>query len=186
MVRVVDSVGNEDPNTNTVHEEPAPTITVSLETGWNLISLPWLTSLASIGDALNGISWGRAMVYQNGHWYTYNTAWDAKFNIAFPMVDNTMGIWVHASSSGSITYEEPSVTSTDIPLHEGWNLIGYPSNTADTVSNVMSGFTGTYDIIQMYNRSSGDIITLADSDIMQYGYAYWVHATSEGTLTVDW
>ncbi len=163
-----------------------PTMTVSFATGWNLISLPWLTDPTDINDALNGLDWSRAMVYRNGQWYTYNKDRDAKFNTGFPMVDNTAGIWVYASSSGSITENEPSITSTDILLNEGWNLIGYPSHTSGTVSDLMSGFTGAYDIVQRYDPATGDIVDLSAADNMEYGVGYWVHVTSAGTLTVNW
>ncbi len=182
MTIAMDALSYES-NVLPVISEP-PMMTVNFQTGWNLISLPWLTSPTSITDALNGISWDRAMVYQNGQWYTYNTARDSKFNLGFPMIDNTMGIWVHASSDGQLSEEEPSVSSTSIPLHEGWNLIGYPSSSASEISNVMSNFDGQYDMIQMYDGNS--IVTLSATDSMEYGNGYWVHVTTPGTLTVNW
>ncbi len=185
-IKATDSAGNDGYSYIDLKVTGVPTMTVSFDNGWNLISLPWLSSPTSLSDTLNGISWDRAMVYQNGHWYTYNTARDAKFNIGFPMIDNTMGLWVHTTSAGSITKEMQCLGTTSISLHKGWNLIGYPSKTMDTVSSIMSGFTGQYDIIEMYDPASGDIVALSSSDNMEYGNGYWVHVTAPGTLTVNW
>ncbi len=185
-IKATDSAGNDGYSYIDLKVTGVPTMTVSFDNGWNLISLPWLSSPTSLSDALNGISWDRAMVYQNGHWYTYNTARDVKFNIGFPMIDNTMGLWVHTTSAGSITKEMQCLGTTSISLHKGWNLIGYPSKTADTVANIMSGFDGSYDFIEVYDASSGNIVGLSSSDNMEYGNGYWVHVTAPGTLTVNW
>ncbi len=189
VVRAVDNAYNEDSNTVEMSGTPTSgpaTMTVNFVSGWNMISIPWLTTATDINTALSGLSWDRAIVYQNGQWYTYNTARLAKFNLGFPNMDNTMGIWVHTTATGNLTEDEPTVTSTDIPLSVGWNLIGYPSNTVDTVSNVMAGFTGTYDLVQTYDASAATMNTLAGTDNMEYGNAYWIHVTTAGTLTVNW
>lgn len=165
---------------------PGPFINVNVTAGWNLISLPWQKDDATITDALSGISWDRAMVYINGIWYTYNTARADKYNLGFPNVNNKIGIWVHATANGTLTGSNANIGPTDISLGTGWNLVGYPSNTVDTVSNVMSNFGGTYDYIQAYDTSSGEIITLTSSDNMEPGNAYWIHVTSAGTWTVNW
>jgi len=154
---------------------------------------------ASIEFSVTDLSNSTGVIFFNHAYlikdYTFSSGWlnlnarsqeNDEFNLGFPQIDNKMGLWVHTTSSGDTTENEPSVTSTDIPLVVGWNLIGYPSNTVDTVSNVMSGFTGTYDIIQRYDTSSGSIVTMQATDNMEYGNAYWVHVTTAGTLTVNW
>ena len=181
VVRAVDDAYNEDSNT----VEVTNAAKVSVEEGWNLISLPWLDTPTSLSDALDGLSWERAMVYQNGHWYTYNVNRDIKFNVGFPMVDNTMGIWVYASSSGEKLGVGVAGT-TDIALHEGWNLVGFPSQMDSTVSDAMSGFTGQYDLIQTFDPTTGQIVSVSGSDAIRSGSGYWVHVTSAGTWSVDW
>ena len=165
---------------------PPPSITVNLEAGWNLISLPWLNTPTAITDALSGISWDRAMVYENGVWKTYDVNRLAKYNLGFPTVDNTVGIWVYTTSAETLSGPGNDLGSTDIYLGLGWNLIGYPSNTVRTVSDALSTFTGTYDYVQMYDPNAGTIVTLTATDTMEPGYGYWIHVTSPGTLTVYW
>ncbi len=185
-IQAQDSAGNWGTIANvTFHVDGAPAgVTVSVVSGWNLISFPWMSTPENITTALGSFSWDRAMVYQNGQWYTYNTGRDAKFNLGFPMVDNTMGIWVHATADGNVTHIGSG--TTNITMTTGWNLVGYPSGTEDTVSNIMSGFSGQYDLIQTYDPSSGQIITLGAGDNMEPGTAYWVHVTAPGTWSVNW
>ena len=161
-------------------------IVVNITTGWNLISLPWLNTPTAITDALSGISWDRAMVYENGVWKTYDVNRLAKYNLGFPTVDNTVGIWVHATSDGTLSGSDANVGPTNITMGVGWNLVGYPSNTVRTVSDALSTFTGSYDYVQMYDPTTGQMITLASTDSMKIGYGYWIHVTAAGTWTVNW
>ncbi len=159
-----------------------PTIDINFQQGWNLVSLPWLSSPTDINTALNGVDWSRAMVYQNGHWYTYNKDRDAKFNTGFPMVDNTMGIWVYANQGYTLTGPGDDIGSTTITLHPGWNLVGYPSGTSRSMSDVMNGIA--YDHIQAFDGSS--IFDLGGSDMMTPGAGYWIYVTSTQDWTVQW
>ncbi|GEM_PF-6315626 len=167
--------------TLTVYPEP-----VHFHSGWNLISISWLRNPTDINTALSGVSWDRAMVYLNNTWHTYDIHRDAKYNRGFPLIDNTMGIWVHATSDGDLHSQMPDFTTTTIYLHKGWNLIGYPSGTVRTAQEIMSGFTGSYDYIQAYNSSVDNIVDIGQSDEMEMTYGYWIHVTSPGTLTIDW
>lgn len=180
MIIALDSLGYESNIIPSISEPKK--ISVSFNQGWNLISLPWLSSPTNIEDALSGISWTKAMVYIDGQWHTYNKNRDAKYNLRFPMVDNTMGIWVYASDSGTLTEKEPSIDSTDIVLHKGWNLVGYPSGTVRSVSDALSGIS--YEHIQMFDGNS--IVELASGDNMEIGKAYWIYVSHDQTWTVNW
>ena len=185
-IRAKDSSGNwGDFATVTFHVNGAPpSATVNVVSGWNLISLPWLKNPVNITTALDGFSWTRAIVYVNGQWYTYDVDRDAKYNIGFPDVDNTMGIWVYATADGNKS--DISSGTTDIQLGLGWNLVGYPTSMTMTVQDALSTFNGQYDIVQWYNATSGNMETLGSDDYMVPGYAYWIHVTSAGTWSVDW
>ena len=171
-VHVIKSGGGPPP----VHTYADPT--------WNLICFPWMSTPTSITDALSGWSWSRAMVYdnQNKVWYTYNTARAAKYNLGFPMVDNTMGIWVEVSAHGDKSGTGSG--TTNVPLYTGWNLVGYPSGTTRTVADALNGIP--YDHVQTYDNSTGTIIELSGTDNMVPGLAYWIHVTADATWSVDW
>jgi hypothetical protein len=163
---------------------PLMGVSVSFEVGWNLISIPWQSAPANITDVLSGISWDRAMLYINNTWYTYNRNRDAKYNLGFPMVDNTLGIWVHVTSNGTMRKPSEDMGNTSIYLHKGWNLVGYPSDTSINVTSVLHGIP--YEYVQTYNTSSGQIETLTATDIMEPGKGYWIYVTEDCTWTVEW
>ena len=159
-------------------------VTTYADPTWNLISFPWMSTPTSITDALNGWSWSKALVYdnQNKMWYSYDPSRPAKYNAGFPLIDNKMGLWVqvssHSQSSGT------GSGTTDIPLYTGWNLVGYPTGVAHTVSDALNGVP--YDYVQTYDNSTGQIVTLSDTDYMHPGMGYWIHVTSDHTWSVTW
>ena len=187
-IKATDSSGQADYSYIDINVTSIPSgeITVNVANGWDMVSFPWMNTPTSITDALNGLSWDRAMVYdnQNKVWYTYNTARDAKYNLGFPTVDNTKGIWVHTTSAGSEKGPDTDLGTTNVSLYKGWNLVGYPSNTVTTVSSALSGVS--YDYVQTYNTTTGQIQTLADTDNMEPGRAYWIHVTADATWSVSW
>ncbi len=163
-----------------------PVVVVSFSNGWNLISFPWMTTPENINDALSGISWDRAMVYDNEkkEWITYNKNRDAKYNTAFPSIDNEMGVWVHATSAGEIVGPGDNIGSTTIPLYRGWNLVSYPSGTVNVTSGVMSGISYTY--LEDYNSSAQSMQGVAGSDMMLPGHGYWIYADTNENWSVNW
>ena len=185
-IKATDSSGQADYSYIDINVTSVP-LTVNVAKGWDMVSFPWMNTTTNISTALSGLSWDRAMVYdnQNKVWYTYNTARDAKYNIGFPDVDNTVGIWVHTTSAGLERGPTTNIGTTNVSLYKGWNLVGYPSsNTTRTVSNALSGIP--YDMVQTYNTTTGEIQTLADNDIMVPGRAYWIHVTADATWSVSW
>ncbi len=155
---------------------------INVQSGWNMISLPWQRNKVSIEKALSGISWTKAMVYINNKWYVYNKERDAKYNLGFPEIDNTMGIWVECTENGVIDGPDWN-RSTTIELHKGWNLVGYPSTHAKKVSDVFYRIPWRY--LETMDES-GNMQHLSISDYMQTGKAYWIYVTSDCTWTVQW
>ena len=180
-IRASDSSGNTNQETMNFYVDVPPHVTVSFDDGWNLVSLPWLSNPTDINTALNGVSWDKALLYIDGVWYSYNPNVDAKFNLGFPEVDNSMGIWVHTTAAGSITHDICGMSTYQMDLHLGWNLVSYVSHTSRSVSDAMAGFTGTYDHVETYDGSS-----VVEASTMELGHGYWIHVTSIGTWSVDW
>ena len=163
---------------------PVQAIELDLNEGWNLISIPWQKEPKDIESVLSGIWWDRAMVYLNGTWHTYNKNRDAKYNLGFPKVDNTMGIWVHVISSGKITGYAYAMTSTEIHLYKGWNLVSYPSNHDKKVSDALTGIP--WEHVQTTD-ADGNMYSLSkDNYMLAGGRAYWIYVSEDCVWTVDW
>ena len=75
--------------------------------------------------------------------------------------------------------------STNILLHSGWNLVGYPSLVEKSISDALAG-TG-YDRVEGFNATAPYRINqLADSYMMKPGEGYWVHVPADSIWTIDW
>ncbi|MFO7990788.1 MAG: S8 family serine peptidase [Thermoplasmata archaeon] len=62
-------------------------------------------------------------------WRTYVPGRASHYN-TLHSCDETEGFWVHMNSDDTLTIEGGMPSSTDILLHPGWNMVGYPSETA--------------------------------------------------------
>ena len=151
--------------------------------GWSMLSFPWLEHMESVDSLLSDLSWNRAMAYIQGEWRTYNVDRDAKYNLGFPEINGSYGIWVSASDyyllSGADRYE-----STSIQLYKGWNLVGYPSGTVRNVNSSLSGIPFLY--VETYDATSGNMMSLSGDDPLVPGQACWIYVTEDCTWTVEW
>ena len=162
---------------------PVQAIELDLNEGWNLISIPWQKEPQDIESVVSGISWDRAMVYLNGTWYTYDRNRPSQFNIGFPKVDNTMGIWINCTSDGTLSGLDENIGNTSIPLHKGWNLVGFPTGHDQKVSDALSGIPWEY---LETSDASGKLYYLSSSDYMIVGKGYWIYVTSDCVWSVGW
>jgi carbohydrate-selective porin OprB len=105
------------------------------------------------------------------------------------------GYWVRVNAtSATLNISGTAPTSTDIPMVEGWNLVGYPSTTAQTVTSGLSSISGKYSIVWGYNASDTSdtwkkfvpgAAVGNDLQALTPGFGYWIrlNATS-ATLTI--
>ena len=169
---------------NAMFAKLVPPVETNFHSGWNLISLPWQGDYTDISDALSGINWTRAMIYENGQWYTYNKERPDRYNVNFPYVSNSFGIWVYSSENATKYGPGTEPSSTSSKLHVGWNLVGYPSSRERNVSSALAGIN--YSLVEAYNTSSGNMEKLSPDALMEPGVGYWIYANEECTWTLDW
>jgi outer membrane protein assembly factor BamB len=156
---------------------------ITVHQGWNLITIRWSDEPVSINTAIDG-NWTRAMTYINGTWHTYDKNRDAKYNLGFPKVDSTMGLWIYSPYSDTIiSYYLNTPRNTTICLHKGWNLVGYPSSNDSKVSDALSGVPWIY--LQTAD-ADGNLYSLSSDDYLIVNRAYWIYVTSDGAWTVEW
>jgi len=161
---------------------------INLSLGWNLISIPLElvdSSIASVLASING-QWNVVKYYNNldtaDHWKTYRPG--SSLN-DLANIDNTMGFWIYITQPNiTLTVSGLIPTSTTISLYAGWNLVGYPSQTMDTVANVLWG-TGA-DRVEVFDPVSPYIKEAGPTYIMKPGEGYWVHVPADTIWTINW
>ena len=147
-----------------------------LSAGVNLVSTPLAPYNVSTAVLLQTLDFDKAWtsdafdpVYG---WKSFVKAksWEGRFQ----SVDHIMGIWVNVLSGDYMTVAGTVPTFTSIQLNMGWNLVGYPSFTNDTVQNLLTGIT--YDDIEGYDAVGPyHLIALNPTDVMHAGDAFWIN-----------
>jgi hypothetical protein len=168
-------------------------VTVQLEQGWNLVSMPWYIEpgdrdsevlLADILDTLDGA-------------YKYDRCgdtWMAFFpaDMSNPPSDlQTMrdgpGFWFYMNEAEELTVEgsispeggTPPEYAIDCP---GWHLIGPRiGENPTTVGAWMSNCSATYGSTMLGYDNGTWIVVDSTSDMIVPGQGYWVFFTSTGT-----
>ncbi len=191
-----ESAGEGDPknyfyyvqaNTTTVGglwEEQTAKFTRPLSKGPNLISTPLIQSNESIEHVLQTLSFEKVWTYDSRvqEWKSYTKF---KSYSTLNHISHTIGIWISVTEESNLTVAGIVPSQTVIHLHQGWNLVGFPSfNPTYCVSDLKAevGSTGMegFDTLPPYY-----LRILGDSEILQPGYGYWMRAKAETIWKVD-
>ncbi|MDD4308641.1 MAG: hypothetical protein PHU53_07545 [Thermoplasmata archaeon] len=170
---------------------PSPHFDIPVISGWNLISFPQVASGSPtivLDDCGGDTTWSVIKWYNpqtpNDPWKTYRIGGTAN---DLPGVSNRMGLWVYITdvgSDGQLVLDGDDPGTIQIELYSGWNLVGYPTMTNDTVANVFWG-TGV-DRVEIFDPVYPYIKAAEPTYVMHAGEGYWVHVAYDTVWTVDW
>jgi parallel beta-helix repeat protein len=158
-----------------------------LKQGWNLISIPLIQEEQNLTRVLEMIDG----YYDAVQWFNTtgsDDVWKAhkmgkSFGNELTHLTERMGFWIHITRPGDTVFvyngTQPTVNQT-IPLHPGWNMVGYPSKTGynRTVGLNNLTFNSEVDAVWTYNAASQQWEELGESDFFKPCKGYWIHATS--------
>jgi hypothetical protein len=158
--------------------------------GWNLVSFPVVPFSTSITDVLSSIAgnWDMVRAYDPTDpadpWKTYSTVVPPVLNDLTDL-DNEMGFWLHTTAPCTLHVDGLLPAFTTQILRAGWNLVGYPTMTPETIANALAG-TG-YTAVEGFNATAPyHISPLADTYMMQPGEGYWVQVPADTIWLVNW
>ncbi|MBS3816617.1 MAG: S8 family serine peptidase [Candidatus Thermoplasmatota archaeon] len=186
MVRAVGENGLEESN-NLTEIEPSST-DIELDKGWNFVSFDIHSSQTDLNSILEddqmGISgnYDKVMYYNadEGGWQSYRPGRYGRYN-DLEFWDNTRGVWINMTQADTLKIKGERPTTTEITLQPGWNMVGYPSETA-AVGDVPSEVTKVG-----YFDSSKDSNIAYDSDPQNFEFqplnGYWLYNGKETTVT---
>jgi hypothetical protein len=170
---------------------PAPSYTIPLNQGWNLLSTPLIPEDEAINKVLENITgkWDYIQLYNStdsDHWKTNLTYRPDQLN-DLNSLDYSMGFWINITEPGvSLTLKGQIPDNTVIPLKAGWNLVGYPTlNDTMTVGNALWG-TGADRVEVCDALAPYRLREVGSTYIMKPGEGYWVHVPADTTWVVDW
>ncbi len=174
--------GVNDIGVSSCTSNQAGKFTRPLGQGPELISIPLIQADESIETVLQTVEYDRAWSYDSSsrEWNWYMTG--KGYRRGLWNMNHTMGVWVNVTKHSNQTVAGIVPAPTTIHLHEGWNLVSFPSfNSSYTVYDLKMD-TGAvrvegYDLTSLYH-----LRVLGDVEVLQAGLGYWVRV---GTVT-DW
>ncbi len=188
--------GYSEPNMNEsktviITLTPDPKYNISLQEGWNLISLSLEQSDESLDQALSSIAgkWDYIRIYDPldpEPWKSNCTYKPNQLN-DFDTLNHTQGFWINITELNvNLTVRGYEPSSTTIPLYNGWNLVGYP--TLNSTKTIADAFAGTNADIWMIGNTSEpyQIQEVGAAYVMKPGKGYWVHVTLDDVWIVNW
>lgn len=170
--------------------EPVYEYAISLDEGWNLISLPLIPDDPAIAVVLAGISgpgsvevvWAYDAETETWHFYSPGPVGD------LAEMKDGLGYWLDMTDSATLTVygspmPEPPWTPPAYDVYMGYNLIGFKSlgPMADDIYlynilgdyTVIWGYDGGYFLVFPSPPGSGELET---------GLGYWIWITTEGVI----
>jgi hypothetical protein len=97
-----------------------------------------------------------------------------------------LGVWIHMKNDAVLitdTEVPPSDYWVNIPLHPGWNFVGYPSGQPRTVVDALAGVP--YTIIYTYDSTSDQWLSYDPGSYspdnlseLEIGRGYWIYCES--------
>ncbi|NLC13882.1 MAG: hypothetical protein GX768_07555, partial [Chloroflexi bacterium] len=173
---------------------------IELVEGWNLVSFNLIPNdpdievvLADILDDVTLVyAWDASVVTSN--WLRYDPT--VGFGNTLTNLDEAMGFWIFMNEAATLTLTGTVPTSTAIQLYSGWNLIGYPSQTAAGLPAALAELAGNYDLIVAYHAADlADPWKLFDPEApvfandlesLQPGWGYWLNVVADDTLNINY
>ncbi len=170
---------------------PPTKFDISLQQGWNLISLPLIQNDESLDKVLESINgkWDYIMAYDSlgpDHWKTNATSKPDQLN-DLKTLDHKIGFWINITEPNvNFTVYGYKASITRITLHAGWNLVSYPTlNNTEIVANALWD-TGADRVEKFDALAPYRISEVGPNYIMKPGEGYWIHVPADTIWTVDW
>jgi hypothetical protein len=167
---------------------PVPRASISLNAGWNLLSLPIVPSDNSIDKVFAGIS-GKFDAIYGFDGTTYQSYIPGEASNTLSSVDAGRGYWVYMSDNATLEVTG-SAAPKDVSLKLGWNLVGFNSTTSTAVGPAFSNLSGKIEAVYSFDSKANtyrSYIPGEASDLSQLepGQGYWVYANESVTWTIS-
>ncbi|MDO8728075.1 MAG: SdrD B-like domain-containing protein, partial [Candidatus Methanoperedens sp.] len=159
---------------------PAPDLTIDLDLGWNLISIPNFADPSSVDMALKNVK-NNGVVGYDPATKTFSTPTDL-----YPLY----GYWINVTEPNQSLgfFADKSITSVPPSrnLYEGWNLIGVVAEESETnktldagllFQSLQNGGQPLYSFLVSYKNPRHTYVVgvdLSDRTALNQGQGYWL------------
>lgn len=160
---------------------------VSIVPGVNTISFPCISTAvdrSGVIDDTHIIAIYQYLPGQQDTWRVHNPGLPNYTVSDLTHLSRRAGYLVMANGPDTFQIQGLNVTSTNVPVVEGWNLVGYPSLTTKNADMSFQGINDTLRMAMtydsgMYIRYPGGLLTETIP-----GSGYWMNVSQSGTWVV--
>ncbi|MFW5851491.1 MAG: CBM9 family sugar-binding protein, partial [Bacteroidota bacterium] len=152
------------------------TQTITLNQGWNLISF-WVQPEDATVDAVFS-SLGNNLVRVKTQDEIYSPDAESVFN-TLTHIEIGQGYFVYVDNSATFTVDGEPVSELSVSLSQGWNLIGHPFETAETINTVINPINSLVTSVKNFEgiyQGNGDLTD------MEPGKAYFINVNQNAVL----
>lgn len=176
--------------------DPTEEVSLMLDEGLNLISLPLIPDETDPFIALSGVAFGGnglVGMYNGssptGCWASFDPNTDSYFGCTFDWADG-YGYWMDDVDPGQslvvpgVELQGGAVIPPSYDVAGGWNLIGFKSTTAKLPSEYLAGISGKYVMVYGYDNGAFYAVGSPGHAMLQPGFGYWlaVKVGESGTI----
>ena len=171
------------------------TVSVTLESGWNMIGVPLDLSNYTLPVPLSSIEGDYTdIVYYNatsGEYQSYTVGWEAFATLK--ELEPGAGYWINMTESSILTFEDNKFVELSRDLESGWNMFSVPYGVANkTLPSIMESIEDDYTDIVYYNATSGEYQSytvgweaFATLKELEPCAGYWINMTNPATFVAS-
>jgi hypothetical protein len=164
--------------------EPQTSFTLSLKSGWNLISLPVEPENTQISSVLSPINGQIEAIYAfNNSRNLYQSYIPGHNANDLHTLETGSGYWIYASKSIDLTIKG-NLVSAPIGLKAGWNLVGVNSLSILQIKEAVKSIEPKLEAIYLFDNGSNIYRSYQPSGASEFGTlnpgsGYWVYVTED-------
>jgi hypothetical protein len=176
----------------------APSQSIPLVTGWNLVSFRLHPTSTAITDVLSSLGSNYDLVYVwdatgghagAGNWMRYAPGIPGN---TLSTLDETQGFWIRMTGEDMLEIAGTAPTTTNINLvttASGWNLVGYPSDENRSMPGALTSHgVSDYSLVYAYHADETDTWKryapgVPGNDLLELtpGWGYWIKVSAPNT-----
>ena len=153
-------------------------VSISLQAGWNMFSVPLAPPSADVVEVLAPIAGAYKAVwaYSRGKWRCYDPANPALSDLE--RIEPGRGYWINMKVARRLTVSGAPATAS-VPLYGGWNLVGYNTAHPQSVETALASIGGDCLSVWSFKRGAWRLYDPKNpqySDLTEFapGDGYWI------------
>lgn len=161
---------------------------ISLASGWNLVSLSLSPTDPAIEEVLTPIagSYSGVWSYQNGQWLVYDPL--DPTSATLKTMETGYSYWIRMIKADTLPISG-MVLSQSVNLKKGWNLVGYNDSEPLPTATALASINGQLELVWSYQKGAWLMYDpkntmFSDLDVLTPDCGYWIKVKDDCIWTL--